>query len=174
MEIVSDDPGALETAHHFGPDLVPAFRKYWVRDGGALMPEFVRPLGPQEAATLEKLLRSRTVPAGLYLRALIIHWSPQGQTPSQITARVEHKYDNVVKWIRRFNAEGFAGLQERPGRGPAPEGTGATAHPQVGREPGSPPHRAGLQPRVRRPGPLDPAPSGEAVCGPGARRRTVA
>jgi transposase len=81
------------------------------------MPEFVRPLGPQEAEALERLLRSRTVPAGLYLRALMIHWSRQGQTPSQIAARLEHKYDNVVKWIRRFNQEGFAGLQERPGRG---------------------------------------------------------
>jgi hypothetical protein len=81
------------------------------------MPEFVRSLGPQEAETLQKLLRSRTVPAGLYQRALIIWWSSQGQTPSEIAARLEHKFDNVRKWIRRFNAEGLAGLQEKPGRG---------------------------------------------------------
>jgi len=81
------------------------------------MPEFVRSLGPQEAETLQKLLRSRTVPAGLYQRALIIWWSSQGQTPSEIATRLEHKFDNVVKWIRRFNAEGLAGLQEKPGRG---------------------------------------------------------
>jgi transposase len=30
---------------------------------------------------------------------------------------LEHKYDNVRKWIRRFNEEGLAGLQEKPGRG---------------------------------------------------------
>ena len=48
------------------------------------MPEFVRALGPQETETLEKLLRSRTVPAGLYQRALIIHWSSQGQTPARL------------------------------------------------------------------------------------------
>jgi hypothetical protein len=81
------------------------------------MPEFVRPLGPQEAEMLQKLLRSRTVPAGLYQRALMIWWSSQGQTPSEIAARLEHKFDNVRKWIRRFNAEGLAGLQEKPGRG---------------------------------------------------------
>ena len=81
------------------------------------MPVFVRPLGPQEAETLQQLIRSRTVPAGIYQRALILHWSSQGQTPSQIAARLDHKWDNVVKWIRRFNEEGLAGLYERPGRG---------------------------------------------------------
>ena len=81
------------------------------------MPEFVRNLGPQETDAIQKLLRSRTVPAGIYQRALIIFWSSQGQTPSEIAARLEHKFDNVVKWIRRFNQEGLAGLQERPGRG---------------------------------------------------------
>ena len=81
------------------------------------MAEFVRPLGPQEAATIQKLIRSRTVPAGLYQRALMIYWSSQGQTPSEIAQRLEHKFDNVVKWIRRFNQEGLAGLYERPGRG---------------------------------------------------------
>jgi hypothetical protein len=81
------------------------------------MPEFVRPLGPQEAEAIQKLLRSRTVPAGIYQRALMIYWSSQGQTPSEIAARLEHKFDNVRKWIRRFNAAGLAGLQEKPGRG---------------------------------------------------------
>jgi transposase len=81
------------------------------------MPEFVRTLGVQEVAAIQKLLRSRSAPAGVYVRALIVHWSSQGQTPSEIAARLDHKFDNVVKWIRRFNAEGLAGLQERPGRG---------------------------------------------------------
>jgi transposase len=81
------------------------------------MPEFVRALGPQETEAIQKLLRSRTVPAGVYVRALIVHWSSQGQTPAEIATRLEHKFDNVVKWIRRFNTEGLAGLQERPGRG---------------------------------------------------------
>lgn len=81
------------------------------------MPEFVRTVGPKEAAAIQKLCRSRTVPAGLYQRALIVQWSSHGQTPSDIAARLDHKFDNVVKWIRRFNQEGLAGLQERPGRG---------------------------------------------------------
>lgn len=81
------------------------------------MPEFVRPLSTDERATIHQLLRSRTVPAGYYVRALIIHFSSRGQTPAEIARRLEHKFDNVVKWIRRFNEEGLAGLSERPGRG---------------------------------------------------------
>ena len=81
------------------------------------MPEFVRPLSPEERETIHTLLRSRTVPAGYYQRALIIHFSSRGETPAEIARRLEHKFDNVVKWIRRFNAEGLAGLAERPGRG---------------------------------------------------------
>jgi hypothetical protein len=85
------------------------------------MPDFVRPLSPDEAETIHQLLRSRTVPAGYYVRALIIHFSRQGETPAQIARRLEHKFDNVVKWIRRFNEEGLAGLNERPGRGRKPK-----------------------------------------------------
>ena len=81
------------------------------------MPEFVRPLGPQETQAIQELVRARTVPAGIYQRALMILWSSQGQTPSEIAHRLDHKFDNVVKWIRRFNQEGLAGLQEKPGRG---------------------------------------------------------
>ena len=84
------------------------------------MPEFVRPLGPQETQTIQELVRSRTVPAGIYQRALMILWSSQGQTPSEIAQRLDHKFDNVVKWIRRFNQEGLVGLQEKPGRGRKP------------------------------------------------------
>jgi transposase len=65
------------------------------------------------AASWARLL----IRAGVYQRALMIYWSSQGQTPSEIASRLEHKFDNVRKWIRRFNEEGLAGLQERPGRG---------------------------------------------------------
>ena len=85
------------------------------------MPEYVRPLSPQEDETIHQLLRSRTVPAGFYVRALIVHFSSLGETPAQIARRLEHKFDNVVKWIRRFNEEGLAGLNERPGRGRKPK-----------------------------------------------------
>jgi len=81
------------------------------------MPEFVRALAPEERETIPQLLRSRTVPAGYYVRALILPFSSRGETPAEIARRLEHKFDNVVKWIRRFNAEGLAGLAERPGRG---------------------------------------------------------
>jgi transposase len=85
------------------------------------MPEFVRPLGPEEARAIQQLVRSRTVPAGIYQRALIVQWSQEGQTPSEIARRLPMKWDNIVKWIRRFNRDGLAGLQERPGRGRKPQ-----------------------------------------------------
>ena len=85
------------------------------------MPEFVRSLGPDEAQAIQQLVRSRTVPAGIYQRALIVHWSSEGQTPLEIARRLPMKWDNVVQWIRRFNEQGLAGLQERPGRGRKPQ-----------------------------------------------------
>ena len=85
------------------------------------MPEFVRPLSAEEDQAIHQLLRSRTVPAGYYVRALIIHFSSLGETPADISRRLEHKFDNVLKWIRRFNEEGLAGLAERPGRGRKPK-----------------------------------------------------
>jgi transposase len=85
------------------------------------MPAFVRALGPEEAQAIEQLVRSRTVPAGLYQRALIVKWSSAGLTPMEIAHRLPMKWDNVVKWIRRFNQDGLAGLQERPGRGRKPQ-----------------------------------------------------
>jgi transposase len=85
------------------------------------MPEFVRPLGPEEAKAMRRLVRSRTVPAGIYQRALIVQWSSEGLTPTAIAHRLPMKWDNVVKWIRRFNQEGLTGLQERPGRGRKPQ-----------------------------------------------------
>jgi hypothetical protein len=85
------------------------------------MAVFARPLGPEEAKVIQQLVRSRTVPAGIYQRALIILWSSQGQTAYEIAQRLPMKWDNIVKWIRRFNAEGLAGLEERPGRGRKPQ-----------------------------------------------------
>ena len=85
------------------------------------MSEFVRPLGPEEAQTIRQLVRSRTVPAGIYQRALIVPWSSEGLTPSAIARRLPMKGDKVRKWIRRFNQEGLNGLQERPGRGRKPQ-----------------------------------------------------
>jgi len=85
------------------------------------MPEFVRALGPEEAQAIRQLVRSRTVPAGIYQRALIVTWSSEGLTPIEIAHRLPMKWDNVVKWIRRFNEQGLPGLQERPGRGRKPQ-----------------------------------------------------
>jgi transposase len=91
------------------------------------MPEFVRTLTVEEAEAVRRLLRMRTIPAGVHQRALMVHWSAQGQTPVEIATRLEHKSDSVRRWIRRFNKEGLPGLEERPGRGRKPEFTKADA-----------------------------------------------
>ena len=85
------------------------------------MSEFVRTLGPEETKAIRQLVRSRTVPAGIFQRALIVQWSSEGLTPTEIAHRLPMKWDNVVKWIRRFNQQGLSGLQERPGRGRKPQ-----------------------------------------------------
>src|SRR5438552_2671324 len=81
------------------------------------MPEFVRRLSPEEETAIGQLLRSRTVPAGYYLRALIIHFSSQGETPAEIARAWEKKYTNVEKGTPRFNGEGPAALTGPRARG---------------------------------------------------------
>jgi transposase len=61
------------------------------------------------------------VAAGIHDRARMIFWASQGQSPRQIAARLDYKEDHVRKWLHRFNDEGLAGLQERPGRGRKPQ-----------------------------------------------------
>ena len=56
------------------------------------MPEFVRPLGPEEAQAIQQLVRSRTVPAGIYQRALIVQWSSEGLPPIEIARRLPMKW----------------------------------------------------------------------------------
>lgn len=61
------------------------------------MATFARPLGPDEAKVIQQLIRSRVVTTGIYQRALIIQWSTQGLTPSEIADRLPMKWDNIVK-----------------------------------------------------------------------------
>ena len=68
------------------------------------MPEFVRSLGPEEAQTIGQLVRSRTVPAGIYQRALIVKWSSEGLTPLEIARLLCASRPSVYQWLEVYRA----------------------------------------------------------------------
>lgn len=50
-------------------------------------------------------------------RLRVIRWSLAGLTAEQVAQRSGLCRRQVQNWLRRFNAEGLAGLEDRPGRG---------------------------------------------------------
>ncbi len=69
---------------------------------------------------LEAWVRATTVPAGLSRRARIVLLRAQGESISQIGRIVGIRRRFVDRWIKRFLAEGPAGLHDRSGRGRKP------------------------------------------------------
>src|SRR5258708_1481348 len=77
----------------------------------------VRELTNEEHARVEQLARSRTESARLVERARIVLSSHEGKRVSAI-ARLLHVSDKVVRlWVKRFNANGLAGLRDEPRSG---------------------------------------------------------
>jgi Winged helix-turn helix len=77
-------------------------------------------LTPAERRTLLTWQRATTVPAGLARRARLLLLLADGMTITEAAATVGLSRRHSYKWIQRFLAEGVAGLQEKPGRGPRP------------------------------------------------------
>jgi transposase len=77
-------------------------------------------LQDDEAATIDRLRRARTEPAQAVLRAQIIWHSHQGQSVEAIAKTLGVSTGMVRKWVRRFNAQGLAGLQDAPKSGRPP------------------------------------------------------
>jgi len=77
----------------------------------------LRALTPEEQKALDELARTRTAPARLVDRARIIQAASQGQSAGEIAASLGCSRPTAYAWIRRFNAEGMRGLQERPRSG---------------------------------------------------------
>src|SRR5215831_8528300 len=75
-------------------------------------------LTPAERRTLLTWQRATTVPAGLARRARLLLLLADGMTITAAAATVGLSRRHTYKWIKRFLAEGVAGLQEKPGRGP--------------------------------------------------------
>jgi transposase len=77
----------------------------------------VRKLTQEEQDHLKRLSQSRTAPARQVERARIIHLAREGRFVPAIAAQLHLGQDVVRLWLKRFNAEGLAGLEDRPRSG---------------------------------------------------------
>jgi transposase len=93
----------------------------------------------EQLVDLQRLLRARSVPAGVQRRACLIWELAAGSSLLEASEAVGLHYTNAHRWVRRFLASGVRGLEDgaRSGRPPAykTEATTeilkvATAHPQ--------------------------------------------
>jgi hypothetical protein len=80
----------------------------------------VRGLGEEEAAELARMVRSRTLGAGLVRRAQIVQHAAEGLSAPGIAAKLGLCGATVRFWLKRFNERGLPGLEEdmRSGRPP--------------------------------------------------------
>ena len=73
-----------------------------------------------ERGELEKIERSTRLRAGLVRRARIVLMLAEGKTVSE-TARAVRVNRRIVRyWVKRFNKDRIAGLEDKPGRGRKP------------------------------------------------------
>jgi transposase len=77
----------------------------------------VRSLTDEEQQQITRLINSRSAPAALVERAPIVWLSHQGKAVPAIAQELRRCTVMVRKWLARFNAEGLAGLAERPRSG---------------------------------------------------------
>ena len=75
-------------------------------------------LQPAERAQLQSIVRSRSIPAALQVRAQIVLASASGEPNSRIAARLGYTNATVGKWRRRFIERRINGLYDevRPGK----------------------------------------------------------
>jgi transposase len=80
----------------------------------------VRALSDEEREALGRMVRSRTLGAGLVRRARIIMHALEGLKAPEIGARMDLCGATVRHWLKRFDARGLQGLEEdvRTGRPP--------------------------------------------------------
>jgi transposase len=76
----------------------------------------VHTLSAEEIQALEQLHRE-TDDADVRSRCDMILWSNEGLSPPRIAKRVRFSRDTVVRYIKRYEAEGLAGLFTRPRSG---------------------------------------------------------
>ncbi len=74
----------------------------------------VRTLTDDERRALERLAHSRTAPARAVERARIVWQAHTGATAGEIAAGRRVDPETLRRWLKRFNAQGVAGLEDRP------------------------------------------------------------
>src|SRR3712207_1888970 len=80
----------------------------------------LRGLTEEEKAAIERLAHSRTASVRQVERARIIWRASQGEMAPAIAAALGLTAETVRAWIRRFNAQGLAGLADQPRAGRPP------------------------------------------------------
>jgi transposase len=80
----------------------------------------LREVPDEERAEVERLAHSRTAEAREVERARIIAAALHGGSVLAIAADLRLGDESVRRWIKRFNAEGLAGLKDRPRSGAPP------------------------------------------------------
>ena len=72
----------------------------------------------QEHEQLTSIVRSRSLPHGLVMRAQIVLMAAEGATNSEIAKKVGLSAQSVCKWRQRYFQQGISGLHDelRPGR----------------------------------------------------------
>ena len=77
----------------------------------------VRPLTAEEEDTIQRLAHSRTEPARLVERARIVWLAHQGYQVPAVAQALGLCQATVRFWLKRFNRQGLAGVQEAPRSG---------------------------------------------------------
>lgn len=77
----------------------------------------VRSMTTEEQRVIAKLARSQTASARLVQRAKILQLGSAGQTVPQIASELGLEENTVRKWVKRFNEQGLAGLEDAPRSG---------------------------------------------------------
>jgi transposase len=80
----------------------------------------IRPLTMEETDTIRRLAHARTEPARRVERARIVWLASQGQRAPAIARELGICTATVRFWLKRFNAQGIAGLEDEPRPGPTP------------------------------------------------------
>jgi len=75
-------------------------------------------LSDQEHEQLSSMVRSRSLPHGLVIRARIVFLASEGVTNNEITEKVGLSSQSMCKWRQRYVQQGISGLHDelRPGR----------------------------------------------------------
>jgi transposase len=77
----------------------------------------LRRLTEAEAGEIARLARARTVPVRLVERARIIARAQHGERLPDVATELGVEVRMVRRWVRRFNAQGLAGLADAPRSG---------------------------------------------------------